>query len=128
MKLDSLEPNAHYDLAHGVPANVEKDNDGSTVVRINIVEEYKDDEESGEKVLVGWSCYEVRIWDKATKANAKKAFIRSVMDESQEFNLVNSYNKYVLGIETKETAVDDYKDWLQFTVDLGNALAFLDNE
>ena len=34
MKLNSLEPNAHYDLAHGIPAVLEKDNDGSVIYRV----------------------------------------------------------------------------------------------
>ena len=29
MKLDLIEPNAHYDMAHGKPAVLEYDNDGS---------------------------------------------------------------------------------------------------
>lgn len=39
MKLNSIEPNAHYDIAHGMPAVLEKDNDGSVIYRVNIAEE-----------------------------------------------------------------------------------------
>ena len=36
MKLNSIEANAHYDMAHGKPAVLEKDNDGSFLYRFNI--------------------------------------------------------------------------------------------
>ena len=36
MKLDLIEPNAHYDMAHGKPAVLEYDNDGSWLYRLNI--------------------------------------------------------------------------------------------
>ena len=36
MKLDSLEPNAHYDMEHGMPAVLEKDNDGSVIYRVKM--------------------------------------------------------------------------------------------
>ena len=36
MKLDSIKANAHYDMEHGKPAILEKDNDGSSLYRFNI--------------------------------------------------------------------------------------------
>ena len=118
MKLDSLEPNAHYDMAHGYPAVLEKDNDGSVIYRVNINEEKAIPDGEAEERQIGWSCYEVRTFDKPTKANLKRVFIRSVIDETAEFALVNSYNKHILGIAPDDKAVAEYKEYLQFTEDL----------
>lgn len=118
MKLDSLEPNAHYDMAHGMPAVLEKDNDGSVIYRVNINEEKAIPDGEAEERQIGWSCYEVRTFDKPTKANLKRVFIRSVIDETAEFALVNAYNKHILGIAPDDKAVAEYKEYLQFTEDL----------
>lgn len=118
MKLDSLEPNAHYDMAHGMPAVLEKDNDGSVIYRVNINEEKAIPDGEAEERQIGWSCYEVRTFDKPTKSNLKRVFIRSVIDETAEFSLVNSYNKHILGIAPDDKAVAEYKEYLQFTEDL----------
>ena len=118
MKLNSIEPNAHYDIAHGMPAVLEKDNDGSVIYRVNINEEKAIPDGEAEERQIGWSCYEVRTFDKPTKANLKRVFIRSVIDETAEFSLVNSYNKHILGIAPDDKAVAEYKEYLQFTEDL----------
>lgn len=118
MKLNSIEPNAHYDMAHGMPAVLEKDNDGSVIYRVNINEEKAIPDGEAEERQIGWSCYEVRTFDKPTKANLKRVFIRSVIDETAEFALVNSYNKHILGIAPDDKAVAEYKEYLQFTEDL----------
>ena len=118
MKLDSLEPNAHYDMEHGMPAVLEKDNDGSVIYRVNINEEKAIPDGEAEERQIGWSCYEVRTFDKPTKANLKRVFIRSVIDETAEFSLVNSYNKHILGIAPDDKAVAEYKEYLHFTEDL----------
>ena len=118
MKLNSIEPNAHYDIAHGMPTVLEKDNDGSVIYRVNIAEEKAIPDGEAEERQIGWSCYEVRTFDKPTKANLKRVFIRSVIDETAEFSLVNSYNKHILGIVPDDKAVAEYKEYLQFTEDL----------
>lgn len=122
MKLNLIEPNAHYDMVHDKPAVLEHDNDGSNIYRFNIEPEMGTTDESGKEseteVQIGWKCCEIRIWSNPTKANLKKAIIRSIIDETTEFDLVNSYNKHVLGIAPNEKAVADYKEYLQFTEDL----------
>ena len=118
MKLNSIEPNAHYDMAHGKPAVLEHDNDGSWLYRLNIEPEMGVPEGQQEETQIGWKCYEVRGYNKPTKANVKKVVIRSVLDETAEFDLVNSYNKHILGSAVNEQAVADYKEYLQFTEDL----------
>jgi hypothetical protein len=118
MKLNSLAPNARYDLEHGKPSVFEQDNDGSNLYRYNIEPEMGIPDGQTEEIQVGWQCREIRIWNKPTKANLKKSIIRSIVDESAEFDIVNSYNKHVLGIKLDTTAVDNYKEYLQFTEDL----------
>lgn len=118
MKLNSIEPNAHYDMVHGKPAVLEHDNDESSIYRFNIAPEMGIPDGGESEVQIGWKCCEIRIWSKPTKANLKKAIIRSVIDETAEFDLVNSYNKHVFGIAPNDKAVADYKEYLQFTEDL----------
>lgn len=118
MKLNSIEANAHYDMTHGTLAVLEKDNDGSCLFRFNIEPEMGIPDGEENEVQVGWKCYEVRTFNKPTKANLKKVIIRSVLDETAEFDLVNSYNKHVLGVAVDESAVAKYKEYLQFTEDL----------
>lgn len=118
MKLNLLEPNARYDLAHGKPSIFEKDNDGSFMYRYNIEPEMGIKEGETEETQIGWMCREIRVWSQPTKSVLKKAIIRSVVDDTAEFDIVNSYNKHVLKIKLDATAVDAYKEYLQFTEDL----------
>ena len=118
MKLDSIAPNAHYDMEHGKPAAIQHDNDGSTIIRYNIEPEFAEKEGETEPEQIGWMCHEVRIWDKPEKVSVKKAVIRDVIDESAEFALVNAYNSHALGIEINPAAVEEYKEYLQFRADV----------
>lgn len=122
MRLNSLEPNAHYDVVNGRPLAIERDNDGSTIIRFNITEETEVPEGKKKAVLVGYKCREIRIWTTPTKASVKRSIIRSVIDESEEFNLINSYNKHILGIHQDDAAVAEYKEFLAFTEDLDDAI------
>ena len=118
MKLNSLTPNAQYDLQHGKPAVIEADNDGSWLYRHNIKEQFSVPEGKTVEELSGWECREIRIWETPNKTALKKAIIRSILDGPAEFALVNSYNKHILGIKTDETAVEEYKEFLLFTEEL----------
>lgn len=118
MKLNSIEANAHYDMEHGKPAVLEKDNDGSFLYRLNIEPEIGKPYSKEKEIQVGWKCYEVRTYCKPTKTNLKRVIIRSILDETAEFDLINSYNKHVLGIVPDDNAVAEYKEYLQFTEDL----------
>ena len=118
MRLDSIAPNAHYDMEHGKPAAIQHDNDGSTIIRYNIEPEFAEKEGETEPEQIGWMCHEVRIWDKPEKVSVKKAVIRDVIDESAEFALVNAYNSHALGIEINPAAVEEYKEYLQFRADV----------
>lgn len=118
MKLDSIAPNAHYDMEHGKPAAIQHDNDGSTIIRYNIEPEFAEKEGETESEQIGWMCHEIRIWDKPEKVSVKKAVIRDVVDESAEFALVNAFNSHALGIEINPAAVEEYKEYLQFRADV----------
>ena len=118
MKLNLLEPNAHYDMANGKPSVFQKDNDGSYLYRYNIEQEMGIPDGDTKEVQVGWKCREVRAWNEPKKSDLKKVIIRSVLDESAEFDIVNSYNKHVLGVNVNAQAVEDYKEYLQFTEEL----------
>ena len=122
MKLDSLVPNAFYDMVVGMPLCLHKDNDGSFLYRYNIQPQMGTDEEGGEEKQVGWQCREIRIWEHPTKSALKKAIIRSVVDDAEELAIVNAYNKHVLGVKVCEQAVEEYKEFLQFTEDLDKML------
>ena len=125
MKLDSKE-NAnvsHYDALNGKPAILEKDNDGSFLYRYDIepetgvnpdgVETQSETGEISPETQSGWKCKEVRVWGEPTKANIKKAVIRSIIDETEEFSLVNAYNAHQMGVKDDPEAVDEYKDYLR---------------
>lgn len=122
MKLDLLVPNAHYDMVVGMPSTLQKDNDGSFLYRYNIQPQMGTDEESGEEKQVGWQCREIRIWEQPTKRALKKAIIRSIVDDTEELAIVNAYNKHVLGVKVCQEAVEEYKEFLQFTEDLDSML------
>jgi hypothetical protein len=120
-------PNAKYDLAHGVPATLKKDNDGSYLFRYNVEPEMGVPEGKTNEVQVGWQCREIRIWENPTKGILKKAIIRSVVDESAEFAIINAYNKHVLKVKIDTDAVNGYKEYLQFTEDVDALLEMNNN-
>lgn len=125
--LGNIEPNAHYDMVHGMPTNIERDNDGSYLFRYNIKEEYATTDQDGntldEPVQTGWSCVEIRMWEKPNHSNVKREIIRSQIDECEEFAIVNKYNMNVLGVHLDDDAVARYKAYLQFTLDIDTMFA-----
>lgn len=122
MKLDSLAPNAYYDMVVGMPSTLQKDNDGSYLYRYNIQPQMGTDEEGGEEKQIGWQCREIRIWEQPTKAVLKKAIIRSIIDESTELGIINDYNKHVLGVKINKDSLERYKNYLLFTEEVDEFL------
>lgn len=59
---------------------------------------------------------QVRISGKPTYNKCVKAVIRAYIDEDQEFDLVNSYNAYQLGVT--DSAGEDYDKYLQLLEDI----------
>lgn len=122
MRLNLLEPNAHYDMVHGMPSKIENGNDGSFLYRYNIEPEMGIPDGQEEEVQIGWQCREIRIWSTPTKSVLKKAIIRSIVDDCAEFEIINSYNKHVLEIRVDLTAVDNYREYLEFIDELDTML------
>lgn len=120
--LIELPANAHYDLVHGRPAPIERDNDGSVIIRLNITPEAGAGKDGQPATQTGWACYEVRSWQGATKAALKKAVIRSLIDETAEFATLNDYNAHVLGINADDTAVERYKQHLRLVAAIDEAI------
>ncbi len=121
-KIKYLTVNAHYDMVHGKPLPIERDNDGSIFLRYNIEPEMSINGENDVEEQIGWQCYEVLTKVTPTKENLKRATIRSYVGESEEFALINAYNKHVLSIVIDEEAVTRYKDYLHFIEDVDVAL------
>lgn len=105
-------------MVGGTPKTIEKDNDGSFLYRYNIKPEMGVPEGEEAETQIGFECREIRVWEHPTKAVLKKAIIRSVIDDTAEFDLVNSYNKDAMGIKKDAKAVAEYKEYLQFTEDV----------
>lgn len=122
MKLDSLVPNAFYNMVVGMPSCIQKDNDGSFLYRYNIQPQMGTDEDGGEEKQIGWQCREIRIWEQPTKAVLKKAIIRSIIDESTELGIINDYNKHVLGVKINKGSLERYKNYLLFTEEVDEFL------
>lgn len=61
----------------------------------------------------GYEYETVHIWGTPTYDNCVKAVLRSRLDETEEFALINKYNAYKLGLSTDKTAETDYKAYLK---------------
>lgn len=103
------------------PAIIQDLGNGSYHYNYNVVERtVEDDEETGEKTVYDYDT--VQVWEKPTYDNLTRAIIRSELDETEEFSLINDYYAAQLGIETdddrKAKAVSDYKAYLQHVADI----------
>lgn len=102
------------------PAIIQDLGNGSYHYNYNVVERTVEDEETGEKTVYDYDT--VQVWEKPTYDNLTRAIIRSELDETEEFSLINDYYAAQLGIETddgrKAKAVSDYKAYLQHVADI----------
>ena len=102
------------------PAIIQDLGNGSYHYNYNVVERTVEDEETGEKTVYDYDT--VQVWEKPTYDNLTRAIIRSELDETEEFSLINDYYAAQLGIETdddrKAKAVSDYKTYLQHVADI----------
>lgn len=102
------------------PAIIQDLGNGSYHYNYNVVERTVEDEETGEKTVYDYDT--VQVWEKPTYDNLTRAIIRSELDETEEFSLINDYYAAQLGIETDEDrkakAVSDYKAYLQHVADI----------
>lgn len=60
----------------------------------------------------------VIVWGYLTFDKCVKAVLRDRRDETQEFNLVNRYNAYVLGVSEDEADRNDYIAYLREVKDV----------
>lgn len=102
------------------PAIIQDLGNGSFHYNYNVTERKIEDEEVGEKTVYDYDT--VQVWEKPTYENLTRAIIRSEIDETEEFSLINDYYAAQLGIETDEErktkAVNDYKDYLAHVADI----------
>lgn len=102
------------------PAIIQDLGNGSYHYNYNVVERTVEDEETGEKTVYDYDT--VQVWEKPTYDNLTRAIIRSELDETEEFSLINDYYAAQLGIETdddrKAKAVSDYKAYLKHVADI----------
>lgn len=102
------------------PAIIQDLGNGSFHYNYNVTERKIEDEEVGEKTVYDYDT--VQVWEKPTYENLTRAIIRSEIDETEEFSLINDYYAAQLGIETDEDrktkAVNDYKTYLAHVADI----------
>lgn len=102
------------------PAIIQDLGNGSFHYNYNVTERKIEDEEVGEKTVYDYDT--VQVWEKPTYDNLTRAIIRSEIDETEEFSLINDYYAAQLGVETDEDrktkAVNDYKAYLQHVADI----------
>lgn len=122
MKLDSLAPNAFYDMVVGMPTTLQRDNDGSHIFRYNIKPRMVAGEDGGEEQQDGWQCRELRLFVEPTCDNIKHAIINSVYNADARLDLVSRYNAYVSAISNDDTIADEYKSFIQFMDDVDELL------
>lgn len=122
MKLDSLAPNAFYDMVVGMPTTLQRDNDGSYLYRYNIKPRMVAGEDGGEEQQDGWQCRELRLFVEPTCDNIKHAIINSVYNADERLELVSRYNAYVSAISNDDTIAEEYKSFIQFMDDVDELL------
>ncbi len=102
------------------PAIIQDLGNGSFHYNYNVTERKIEDEEVGEKTVYDYDT--VQVWEKPTYDNLTRTIIRSEIDETEEFSLINDYYAAQLGVETDEDsktkAVNDYKAYLQHVADI----------
>lgn len=102
------------------PAIIQDLGNGSFHYNYNVTERKIEDEEVGEKTVYDYDTGQV--WEKPTYDNLTRAIIRSEIDETEEFSLINDYYAAQLGVEKDEDrktkAVNDYKDYLAHVADI----------
>ncbi len=102
------------------PAIIQDLGNGSFHYNYNVTERKIEDEEVGEKTVYDYDT--VQVWEKPTYDNLTRAIIRSEIDETEEFSLINDYYAAQLGVEKDEDrktkAVNDYKAHLAHVADI----------
>lgn len=71
------------------------------------------DETADETVRISYDYDTVLIWGTPNEDKCIKAVLRDRRDETEEFNLINKYNSFVVGISTDESDKTEYEDYLR---------------
>lgn len=61
---------------------------------------------------IGYECETVQIWGTPDYDKCVKAVLRSRRDETEEFNLINKYNAFALGLSKDPADQVEYKEYL----------------
>lgn len=85
---------------------------GSYYYNAKITADTQTDEEGKERKT--YSCDSYQIWGKPTRAALVKAVIRAELDETAEFDLVNSYNAAQEGILDEDEAKQAKADYTAY--------------
>lgn len=59
-----------------------------------------------------YSCYQIRLNKKPNYKECVKQVIRLYLSQEEEFDIINSANRYLLGLDNNEKDVLKYKDYL----------------
>lgn len=96
---------AYYD---NQPSKLEKIGNGSYFYRFNIqkIQQKESDKDQ-------WQCDEVIVWEPLTSNNITKAVITEKWDNNYEQKLINDFNSVKLGINTDESKVETYTNYLK---------------
>ena len=101
------------------PTIIQDLRNGAYYYNFNITPRTETDEEGNERQTYDYN--QVKIWGRPTREGLVKAVIRDEVDESAEFDLVNSYNAAQEGIldgEHAEKAKADYIAYLRRVQDI----------
>lgn len=69
-------------------------------------------QEKTETPQIGYEYETVQIWGTPDYDKCVKAVLRSRRDETEEFNLINKYNAFALGLSKDPADETEYKDYL----------------
>lgn len=69
-------------------------------------------QEKTEAPQIGYEYETVQIWGTPDYDKCVKAVLRSRRDETEEFNLINKYNAFALGLSKDPADETEYKEYL----------------
>lgn len=105
-------------ISNDRPAVFQDLGDGSFYYNFNIQEIDRTEEDGSTQKT--FECETVHIWGEPTKDKCTRAVIRDRRDETEEFNLINRYNAYKLGLSTNQADENNYLDYLAEIAELKN--------
>lgn len=70
--------------------------------------------------ITGYSFIQVKIHGKPDYKKCIKALIRAYIDETKEFEIINNYNSFQLGLEDNQDYQDEYNEYLNIVSEIKN--------